>query len=324
MNEFEIIKTYFYPLAKKFPGALSLLDDAALLDIDPDHQMVITNDILTAGVHFFENDPADLVARKSIRVNLSDLAAMGAEPLVYLLALSLPNTVDDAWLELFSNGLKQDQINYGISLIGGDTSSTPGPTSISITMLGRIRVNKALKKSNAKLGDDIWVSGNIGDAGVALKIIKGEVNVIDDKSKNYLFKRLHLPEPRLELGNNLIEIANSATDISDGLANDLNNICQASGFGAVVQGDSIPISELVSTLIKQTKHLKMSHIISGGDDYELVFTAPPEYTKNINTLSKNMGLKISKIGSIVEGKTIRIIDKIGHDLPLETEGYQHF
>ena len=150
------------------------------------------------------------------------------------------------------------------------------------------------------------------------------MNVIDDKSKNYLFKRLHLPEPRLELGNNLIEIANSATDISDGLANDLNNICQASGLGAVVQGDSIPISELVSTLIKQNKHLKMSHIISGGDDYELVFTAPPEYTKNINTLSKNMGLKISKIGSIVEGKTIRIIDKIGHDLPLETEGFQHF
>ena len=208
--------------------------------------------------------------------------------------------------------------------MGGDTASTPGPTSISITMLGRIRVNKALKISNAKLGDDIWVSGNIGDAGVALKIIKGEVKVIDDKSKNYLIKRLHLPEPRLELGNDLIGIANSATDISDGLVDDLNNICQASGFGAVVQRDSIPISELVSTLIKQTKHLKMSHIISGGDDYELVFTAPSEYTKKIISISKHIGLKISKIGSIIGGESIRIIDKTGHELPFKTGGFQHF
>lgn len=324
MDEFDIIKTYFQPLAENFGGSLSLIDDAALLNVGKDRQLVITNDILTAGVHFFENDPADFVARKSLRVNLSDIAAMGAKPVTYLLALSLPSPPDHSWLKLFSRGLQGDQDRYGICLSGGDTASTPGPLSISITMLGHIQANKALMRSTARSGDDIWVSGTIGDASVALKFLKGTINVGNLETRKYLLDRLHLPEPRLELGNALIGIASSVTDVSDGLVADLGNICSASGLGAIVKGAQIPLTKRVSNLMRESQNLKLSDLLSGGDDYELLFTAPPERACDINGISEAIGLNVCRIGSIVNNKRVRVIDGLGHDIKLEVEGFHHF
>ena len=324
MDEFELIKTYFRPLAENIPSSLSLVDDAAILCAEPGSELVVTNDISIAGVHFFEDDPADLIARKCMRVNLSDLAAMGAKPLTYLMAVALTKPANPNWLELFSNGLLNDQIRYGLGLSGGDTVATPGPLSISITMFGKIDEGKALKRTNAKVGDDIWVSGTVGDAAVALKIRLGEIYLTNQKAKKHLLKRLNLPEPRIALGSSLIGIANSATDISDGLVADLNNICEASGVGAIIQDKRIPLSKWIVSQILETKQLDLPDIISGGGDYELVFTAPPRYGNEIQHLYKKLELRISKVGTIVNDDSVRLIDEDGQDIPLCTKGFRHF
>ena len=324
MNEFDIINAYFRPLAENTPSSLSLTDDAALLSAKPDQELVITKDVSIAGIHFFENQSADLIARKCIRVNLSDIAAMGATPLVYLLALSLPIPANHNWLKLFSDGLNHDQLQYGIGLSGGDTVSTTGPISISITMLGQIGANKALKRSNALPGDDVWVSGDIGDATVALKIQKGAINLSNNEAKSNLLKRLTLPEPRIELGRSLIGLANSATDVSDGLAADLNNICRASGVGAIIEISQIPLSDWVARNIGKSKQINIIDIVSGGEDYELVFTAPPKNAKLIRNLSKKLDLNLIRIGTIVNSRSVRFIDSSGQDLPLNTRGFSHF
>ena len=323
MDEFEIIRNYFRPLAQGYSGSLSLIDDAALVDVNPGHQLVITNDVLTAGVHFFEDDPAEFVARKCLRVNLSDIAAMGANPMIYFIALSLPKNIDHKGLKLFAHGLQHDQDTYKINLSGGDTVSTPGPLTVSVTMLGQIQVDKALQRSNAKLGDDIWVSGTIGDAGLALKIIKGEICVDDFGTRKFLIERFHLPEPRVTLGIGLIGIANSAVDVSDGLVADLENICNASGLGAVVQGSKIPLSDKLSLIAANSEVLSLSDILSGGDDYELIFTAPPKHAGDIKYLSEKIGLGISRIGTIVKGDCVRIIGTEGQELELENRGFRH-
>src|ERR1700680_1819327 len=248
LGEFELIAKLFAPLAAKAEGAFGLMDDAAILRHSPGEELVVTVDALVESVHFRRDDPADLIAAKTLRVNLSDLAAKGASPLGYLMALSLPGWVDDAWLERFAAGLSQDQNRYGVNLLGGDTTSTPGPLMVSISAFGSIGVGKMIRRAGAKSGDRVFVSGTIGDAGAGLSILSGSESAPSEEDKATLVARYRLPEPRLSLGRRLIGLASAALDVSDGLLADLNHIAEISGVRILVDASRIPLSSAYTRL----------------------------------------------------------------------------
>ena len=245
-GEFDLIETYFKPLAKGAPGALGLADDAAVLTPTGGHDLVVTQDMLVEGVHFRDTDPAGRVAQKALRVNLSDLAAMGATPVAYLLSLALPAAVDDAWVAAAAAGLAADQAEFGVHLIGGDTVSTPGPLTLSITALGQTPNGLALRRSGARPGDLVMVSGMIGDACLGLDVLEGGDTTAPGApgapGADYLVDRYQLPSPRLSLGLALRGLATAAIDISDGLVADLGHLCGASGVGAAVDLGRVPVS----------------------------------------------------------------------------------
>ncbi|MGH6719309.1 MAG: thiamine-phosphate kinase, partial [Alphaproteobacteria bacterium] len=242
MDEFEAIARLFAPLAAAEPGALGLADDAAVLAPPAGRHIVVTTDVIAAGVHFLADDPADLVARKLVRVNLSDLAAMGAEPWVYLLGLTLVRPVDRDWLAAFAAGLAVDQAAFGITLAGGDTTAHDGPTVLSLTALGTVAPGAALRRGTARDGDTVWVSGTLGDAALGLRVLRGEFPRLAAASRDHLAARYRLPTPRLDLGRGLVGLAHAALDVSDGLLADLGHICVASGLGASIQVDRLPLS----------------------------------------------------------------------------------
>ena len=232
--EFSLIARHFRPLAG--PGSLDLLDDGALLTPPPGRQLVFTADAMVAGVHFLPDDPADSVAAKLLRVNLSDLAAMGAVPLAYLMTVSAPRETGDAWFAAFATGLARDQAQFGITLLGGDTTSTPGPTTLSLTAIGHVAPGAALRRTGAVAGDEIWVTGTIGDGALGLLALQGKVADAD----GWLAGRYRLPEPRLGLA--LHGVVSACMDVSDGLVQDLGHLCRASGLGAVIEAGLVPRS----------------------------------------------------------------------------------
>lgn len=275
-----------------------------------------------AGIHFFENDDPDLVAQKALRVNLSDLAAMAAEPMGYLLSLALPPAPfdRDIWLEAFAAGLKKNQSEYNWKLWGGDTVSTSGPVTISITAIGQTDKGKSLTRSGAKAGDNIYVSGTLGDAAGGLMVLE---NNLDSEKYNLLVNRYHLPEPRLKLGRFLAGLATSAMDISDGLMGDISHICENSGVGARIFSKKIPISKPLGNLLETNDDY--SHLIwSGGDDYELLFTAAPKDNKVIADLSQELVLKLTKIGEITAGNEAILLNDDGSIINTDKSGYRHF
>ena len=232
-----------------------------------------TADTVVAGVHFLADDPPDLIARKALRVNLSDLASMGAEPLGYLLVTALSASIDENWIAQFTRGLAQDQAEFSISLLGGDTAFTPGPLALTITALGQAESGKALLRSGAKPGDRVYVSGTVGDGAFGLKAAKGEMSALSQPDQDWLLDRYRLPRPRLGLGRRLIGIASAAMDISDGLVADLGHMCEASGVGALVEAAKLPVSSAIRTLLGAGE-ASLVEVATGGDDYELLFTAP--------------------------------------------------
>jgi len=308
-------------LAAKGPPAYGLTDDGAVLTPPVGRDLVFTKDALVAEVHFFSDDPADLIARKAMRVNLSDLAAMGAEPLGYLLALALPKNMTDidGWLAKFSAGLKRDQDEFGWSLIGGDTVSTPGPLMISLTAIGSVPKGCALRRSGAEAGDDIYVSGSLGDAALGLKCLTGEIM----PKSNVLIDRYYLPRPRLLLGQKLKNIATAVMDISDGLAGDIRHICELSGCGAEIEAELIPHSDEVGKLLESFPRYK-SLIWQGGDDYELLFTAPRHVANDIDILSREIDLPLTRIGGITAEKAVVIKDGEDRNLASNSHGFRHF
>ena len=293
MNEFEFIASQLKPLAEAFDGALNLEDDAALLKPTKGQEFVVTTDALTAGVHYFADDPPNRIAQKCLRVNLSDIAAMGAEPYCYSLALMLPEQTTQDWLSEFCNGLRVDQKDYGVHLSGGDTTSTDGPLSIAVTMIGTVPSGRALRRSSARIGDDLWVTGTIGDAAMGLKALKGELPLIDAVARESLVLRYQLPQPRNLIGPALRDLATAAIDISDGLAADLGHICMASGVGAKIRTNEIPISDHVASLLHASLESSKS-LLNGGDDYELLFSSDPTLSRKISALSKHFNVMISK------------------------------
>lgn len=318
-GEFEIIARYFAPLAAAAPGALGLNDDAALVTPRDGFDLVVTNDALVEGVHFRADDPARDVARKALRVNLSDLAAMGAVPRVYNLALALAPRIDDVWLADFAAGLGDDQARFGVALIGGDTVATPGPVTIAVTAIGEVSAGKALTRSGARPGDRVFVSGTVGDAGAGLALLEGRASApVPDRDS--LVGRYRLPEPRSTLGPALVGLAHAAIDVSDGLLADLGHVCAVSGCAATLQLDAVPRSPAAG----RCAGFAALDALSAGDDYELLFAAPPMASQAIAAAAARCGVAVTEIGRIAAGEGVHLVDAEGRPVAVGRTGYQHF
>lgn len=321
-GEFERIATFFAPLAAGFPGALGLLDDAAVLRPAEGCQFVVTTDTIVAGVHYVGDEPADLVAQKLLRVNLSDVAAMGARPVAYTLNIALPPEIEDDWLERFTAGLAADQRRFGIALAGGDSVSTPGPITLTVTAIGEVPAGAELRRSGARPGDVIYVTGTIGDGALGLKAVRGGLAGLGKADKAALTERYRLPQPRVACGPRLVGLAHAAIDVSDGLIADLGHIADTSGVAAVVEAAAVPLSRAAAAALALDPALRDA-VLGGGDDYELLFTAPPEAADRLAALAGEIGLPITAIGRIEGGKGVRVVDAAGGEISLRVAGFTH-
>lgn len=318
-TEFNIIEKYFTRPSKNTD--LSVGDDAALIQISAGHQLAISSDMSVAGTHFLFDCPAYFVGWKSLAVNVSDMAAMGATPKWATLAISLPN-IDEAWLTEFSRGFFACADEFGISLIGGDT--TRGPLNISVQIMGEVEIDKALRRDGAKAGDEIWVSGTLGEAALGLAQLQNKLpkNALSDSEKETCVNSLQAPQPRVILGLALQDIAHSAIDISDGLIADLGHILERSKLGANLYWEHIPYVNLSQKL---DLAMLQSLTLAGGDDYELCFTAPASKHDAILAIVKNLNLKLSHIGvTTQEVSQLNVYDKKQQLIELKSKGYDHF
>jgi len=317
MPEFDIIRRYFKEKAKHNASVqVGIGDDAAVLNTKNDEELVVSVDTLIAGVHFPINTSPFDIGYKSLAVNLSDLAAMGATPQWMTLALTLPQ-VDDAWLKAFSKGLFTIADQYDVALVGGDT--TQGPMTISIQIGGSVKKGKALLRTGARQGDCIVVTGTLGDAARGLQLIEQEHNKISEK----FIDRLNRPQPRVAVGQALIGSASACIDISDGLYADLSHITEASGVGAVIELEKIPLSNILQNdNISNDEKYRLA--LGGGDDYELCFTIEKEKLSEVRAELERLGVSCSVIGEIVQGKHLRLTSAEGREILPDTLGYQHF
>jgi thiamine-monophosphate kinase len=314
-GEFDLIRRYFAPLAAGFAGAVDLEDDACTYQPPAGHDLVLTADALVEGRHYLASDPADLIGRKMLRVNLSDLAAKGAKPVGYLMTTALGPDIDEAWIAKFTEGLAADQQEFAVTLMGGDTVATPGPTTLSVTAIGIVPQGKALRRGGARIGDKVFVSGTIGDGALGLKVLRGSLLDLDVAQRDALAKRYHLPQPRLKLGASLIGGAHAAMDVSDGLVADAGHIAEASRCGVVIHADRVPLSAAAQEALADDLDL-LPTILSGGDDYELLFSAP--------SLRPEWSGQATEIGEIVAGEGVRVLDRDGNEIALTSRGFQHF
>ncbi len=322
-SEFELIARYLAPLAKGFKGAFELTDDTAVIHPEPGFDIVATADTLVAGVHFLSADPPASIGKKLLRVNLSDLAAMGAKPHLYLLTLALSVDTQTAWIADFAAGLAEDQETYGIKLAGGDTVSTPGPTTLTLAALGQVPAGKALLRSGAEIGDAIYVTGTIGDGALGLAVLNGGCSGLFKDARERLVARYRLPEPRVSFGEDLIGLARAAIDVSDGLVADLGHLAERSGRSASLDAHALPLSEAAEAALAKDRDL-LGTILTGGDDYELLFTGDAANEAEILSRATHHGLRVTRIGSIGEGEGVRVLDAEGKPVPLERQGYRHF
>ena len=317
-GEFDIIRSVFRPLAAGQPGAFELTDDAACLMPPPGHEIVLTADAIVAGVHFLVDDPAEDVAVKLLGVNLSDLAAMGAEPLGYLITTAWPRPLDLAWIEGFGRGLAAAQDAFGIGLLGGDTVATNGPMTLSLTAIGSLPRGQALRRAGARPGDRICVSGTIGDAAAGLALLQGRLSDNDATRREFLIGRYRRPLPRLALGLALRGLATACIDVSDGLLADLGHILETSAVGAEIDLAAVPLSAADAGREDRLA------AIAGGDDYELLFTVPADRLDELAAAANRGGVALHAIGRIVTGSGIVVRDEDGGPVTTERSGYRHF
>jgi thiamine-monophosphate kinase len=320
--EDSLIARYFRPLATD-PGAFDLTDDAAILRSSAD-ELVVTTDAIVEGVHFLPNDPPDTIARKALRVNLSDLAAKGATAAGFVLTLAL-RAADDAWLTPFARGLGEDATRFQCPLLGGDTVSTPGPLMISITAFGRVPTGKMVRRNGAKAGDRVVVSGTIGDAALGLELLKGgAASALGGDEREMLIGRYRVPQPRLALAQAVRDHASAAMDVSDGLAGDLAKLCAASEVSAAIDAQSIPLSSPARTLLSSGA-VGIESILSGGDDYEILCTIPENRFEAFAQAASLAGVPVTSIGTIIAGLAFpRFIDGQGAEIALSRLSYSHF
>jgi thiamine-monophosphate kinase len=326
-GEDRLIARYFAPIARH-PGAFDLTDDAAVLTPPAGTDLVLTTDAIVAGVHFFADDPAAAVAQKALRVNLSDLAAKGAEPEGFLLTLALPDGVTEAWLAAFAQGLGTDADAYGCPLLGGDTVRTPGPVSIAITAFGLVPHGAMVRREGAKAGDRLFVTGTIGDAALGLRL-RGDLDVagcwsLDRAACNHLLWRYRLPQPRGALAAALRGHASAAMDVSDGLAGDLAKLCRVSGVTAEIEIAKVPLSVPAQAALAAEPRL-IEPILSGGDDYEVVAAVPADKAASFRHAATAAGVPVSEIGAVTAGEAApRFLDRAGREITLGRLSFSHF
>lgn len=317
IGEFELIREYFSQAAGGYGVVKGIGDDCALLQVPAGQQLAVSMDTLVASVHFPANADPELIAERALRVNLSDLAAMGAEPLWFTLGLTLPDS-DPLWLKSFSLGLFRAADEFNIALVGGDT--TRGPLSITIQVHGSVTPGKALLRGNAAVGDWVYVTGPLGDGAASLAVLQKELEV-GSSAFNYFMDRYYRPVPQLRAGMALAGIASAAVDISDGLLADLGHICEESGLGAEIDLERLPMSEPLKKRVDPKRALQWA--LAGGDDYQLCFTVPDAAHDQLDLLCARKRLEAFPIGRITKGHGVLCMHK-GHVVKIESAGYQHF
>ncbi|HTM72018.1 MAG TPA: thiamine-phosphate kinase [Pseudolabrys sp.] len=322
--EDRLIARFFGPIATD-PGALGLSDDAAFIKPPPGCDLVLKTDAIVGGVHFFQEDSAQAVASKALRVNLSDLAAKGARPLGFLLSLAIPTDIKEDWLGGFAEGLRGDAVLFGCPLFGGDTDRTPGPVTVSIAMFGSVPEGTMVRRTGAKAGDCVFVTGTIGDAalGVALRGGKAKTWKLNDAQRQHLMSRYLLPQPRNVLAEAIRNHASAAMDISDGLVGDFGKLCRTSGVAADISIASVPVSDAAKTVIAGDA-AALELVLTGGDDYEVICTVPNKRVESFRAAAKAVGVPVTELGVIKTGEGARFIDSSGKPLVFKRASFSHF
>lgn len=323
-GEDKLIERFFKPLAQH-PAALSLSDDAACLTPPPWHDLVLTADMIVAGVHFLADDPAGTIAKKALRVNLSDLAAKGAEPIGALLAISFPGALEEKWIEAFAHGLGEDCAAFACPLLGGDTTKTPGPLSISITAIGKVPAGKMVKRAGAKPGDLVVVSGTIGDGALGLLVSRNDpaLAVLSAEQREELRQRYRVPQPRMALAPLLREYAHAAMDISDGLVGDLAKLARVSGLGAKIETAKLPLSNPAHDALTHAPAL-LSAVLTGGDDYEVLAAVPEAHFAPFAEAAGKANIAVSAIGVFEPSDGINVVGPAGVPMQLPQLSFSHF
>ena len=321
-GEFAWIDASLRPLARSFPGARDLRDDVAILPVAEMDRLVVSTDALVESVHFRPEDPPDLVGRKALRTSLSDMAACGARPWAYTLALAVGARRDGArWVSGIAAGLARDHEEFGIGLAGGDTVRSSGPSMLCVTIFGIADTDRALGRGNARIGDDIWVSGTIGDAALGLRVLDRELTPGREEA-DYLAHRYLVPDPRVALGRAVTAFANAAIDISDGLLQDLGHVSRESAVGATVWLDMVPVSDAAAALIGRGQ-VTRAQLLAAGDDYELLFTAPASVREEVRASAGKAGTPVARIGIVGQGTGVTVLDRAGSEVPVASAGYRH-
>ncbi|WP_319531382.1 thiamine-phosphate kinase [uncultured Cohaesibacter sp.] len=323
-SESTLIEQYFAPLSDP-DSSFGLTDDAAFLSIPDDRQLVVTKDMLVADIHFFRDDQASHIAKKALRVNLSDLAAKAATPLGYMLGLGLPSDWQESWLADFCAGLKADQEEFGFPLIGGDTVKNPERLTLSVTAFGTVAKGRMIVRPRARVGDDVYVTGTIGDSALGLLIQKGGLpEGISKADLDWLKDRFLLPQPRITCAPLLLEVANAAMDISDGLVGDAAKMARAANVCVEITETAIPLSLAARNVLAKDQNL-FERVLFGGDDYELLFTADPGQRPAIAHEAESLGVPVTRIGRIIEGAGVTCINADGGITPLAKKAsFEHF
>jgi thiamine-monophosphate kinase len=322
-GEFELIDRYLRPLATD-PGALRLADDAAVYAPPHGEEVVLKADLIAEGVHFFSDDPAGAIAAKALRVNLSDLAAKGATPVGYLLSVALRADWTEDWMGGFAAGLREDQERFGVTLFGGDTSRAAGGTVISVAAFGRIPAGRIVRRSGARPGDLVFVSGTIGDAALGLRVRQGTIDAMPaGKSADHLLDRYLYPQPRLELAPAILRFATSALDISDGLVGDFAHICRESEVGGELDATAVPLSAGAKALVAADQ-TALATVLTGGDDYEILATVAGKDGEAFATAAAVAGVLVTEIGRVVSGGGPPAVFGDGGRLRLDHVSHTHF
>lgn len=326
-DEEAIIRTFFVPLAAGYPGAFGLKDDCAAITPPAGMDLVVKTDPVRAGVHFFaDDDPAD-VAWKALAVNVSDLIAKGATPLAYLAALSFPDAPPRAWLQSFAAGLGEAQAAFGCHLVGGDTDRAPGPISVAITVIGAVPSGRMIRRDAAEPGDLVFVSGEIGDAGLGLLLRSDAPETsawpLTPLQRESLIRRYFRPAPRVALVEPLRAHARAAMDLSDGLVKDLDRLCRAAGRGAAIRLFDVPMSAAAKALITADPSRRHRAVVA-GDDYEVLCTVPPSLASAFREHAAAAGVTVTCIGEITQAQGLRVLDDAGHEAAFTTQGWDHF
>jgi thiamine-monophosphate kinase len=326
-GEDRLIARYFRPLATH-PGALGLLDDAATITPPPGSDVVLKADAIVGGVHFLADDPPDMIAKKALRVNLSDLAAKGASPAGFLLSLALPQALGADWLEGFARGLGEDAEAYRCPLLGGDTDRTPGPVTISIAAFGILPCGTMVRRRGARPGDLVVVTGTIGDAALGLLLRRDPDTAIgwqlDHRQRDHLVERYLLPQPRNVIAEALRQRASAAMDVSDGLVGDLGKLCVASAIAADIEVARVPLSGAARKALAGDPSL-IETVLTGGDDYEVVATVPAESRDALMAAAKAAGVALTEIGMVrTDRPGVHFLDRVGKPLLFKKPSFSHF